>query len=68
MRKIIKILVFIFLSNLIACSNNQNPNLDTETNSNGIISFKNIEFNSQGATLRGRLYLPDSKSKKNQLL
>lgn len=68
MGKIIKILVFIFLSSLIACSNNQNPNLDPETNSTGIISIKNIEFKSEGATLRGRLYLPDNKSKKNPVV
>lgn len=68
MGKIFKILVFIFSSNLIACSNIQNPNLDPETNSTGIISFKNIEFKSQGATLRGRLYIPDNKSKKSPVV
>lgn len=65
---IIKILAVIFLSNLMACSNNQNPKLNPESNTTGIISFKNIEFKSQGAILRGRLYLPEDKSKKSPVV
>jgi hypothetical protein len=68
MGKIIKILAVIFLANLMACSNNQNPKLNPESNTTGIISFKNIEFKSQGAILRGRLYLPKNNSKKSPVV
>ncbi|MFN2372345.1 MAG: hypothetical protein ABR545_00915, partial [Cyclonatronaceae bacterium] len=32
------------------------------------IMYRNIEFKSQGAILRGRLYLPEDKSKKNPVV
>lgn len=68
MRKIIKILLVILLGNLLACSNNQKPKGSPEPNTTGIIMYRNIEFKSQGATLRGRLYLPDNKSKKSPVV
>ncbi|WP_142784066.1 alpha/beta hydrolase [Changchengzhania lutea] len=68
MGEIIKTLAVVFLANLMACNNNQNPKLNPESNSTGIISFKNIEFKSQGAMLRGRLYLPENNLKKNPVV
>lgn len=68
MQKTIKIITVIILANLMACSNKQNPVLNLESNLTGINSFKNIEFKSQGATLRGRLYLPDNKSKESPVV
>lgn len=67
-RKITKILLVIFLGNILACSNNkklkEKPNSSTTEN----IMFRNIEFKSQGAILRGRLFLPENKSKKNPVV
>jgi cephalosporin-C deacetylase-like acetyl esterase len=66
--KIIKILLVIFLGNLLACSNNKNPKEAPESKTTGIILYRNIEFKSQGAILRGRLYLPENKSKKSPVV
>ena len=63
-KKSIKILLVIFIGSLFACNNNQNPNKKPESIKTGIKMFGDIEFESQGATLRGRLYLPEDKMKK----
>jgi cephalosporin-C deacetylase-like acetyl esterase len=68
MGKIIKILTVIFLANSMACSNSQNTKLNAESNSVVVISYKNIEFKSQGAILRGRLYLQEDKMKKSPVV
>ncbi len=64
LEKIIKILLVIIVGNILACSYYQNPKKNTESNSTEIIMYRDIEFPSQGATLRGRLYLPENKSHK----
>ena len=61
MRNIIKILLVIFIGTLLACSNNQKPKGPFEPNKIGNIMYRNIEFKSQGAILRGRLYLQEDK-------
>lgn len=66
--KIFKILLVIFLVNLLACNNNQQPKGKPEANTNGINMYRNIEFKSQGAILRGRLYLPDNKLNKSPVV
>jgi len=68
MRKIIKILLVIFIGTLLACSNNQKPKGTLEPNKIGNIMYRNIEFKSQGAVLRGRLYLPEDKIKKGPVV
>ncbi|MRI01629.1 hypothetical protein GH721_13880 [Kriegella sp. EG-1] len=62
-----KILVIVFFLNLSACSNNK-PNKTSITKTPEIEMYRNIEFKSQGATLRGRLYLPENKSKKRPVV
>lgn len=66
--KILKILLIIFLGNSLVCCNNQKLKEYTVPNLIKTAMYKNIEFISQGATLRGRLYLPDNKSKKNPVV
>ncbi len=66
--KMIKILLIIFLGSLLSCNHNQKPNKTSETNITGTIMYRNIEFTSQGAILRGRLYLPKNKSKKSPVI
>ncbi len=66
--KTIKILLVIFLGSLLACNDNQNPKAIPESNTTEIIIYRNIEFESQRATLRGRLYLPDNKSGKSPVI
>jgi len=68
MIKTIKILLVIFIGTLLACSNNQKPKGTLESNTIGNIMYRNIEFKSQGAILRGRLYLPEDKSKKSPVI
>lgn len=67
-RKLIKILLVIFLGNSLACSNYQKPENNPESNISGSIMYRDIEFKSQGAILRGRLYLPENKSKKSPVV
>lgn len=66
--KILKILLIILLGNSLACNNNQKQKEYSESNLTETVMYKNIEFISQGATLRGRLYLPDNKSKKSPVV
>jgi cephalosporin-C deacetylase-like acetyl esterase len=68
MRNIIKILLVIFIGTLVACSNNQKPKGTFEPNKIGNIMYRNIEFKSQGAILRGRLYLQEDKMKKGPVV
>lgn len=64
MRGIIKILLVTCLGALLACSNDQKPRKILDINKTVNSMYRNIEFKSQGALLRGRLYLPDGKSNK----
>ncbi len=52
----------------MACSNNQKPQGTLEHNKIGNIMYRNIEFKSQGAILRGRLNLPEDKIKKRPVV
>ena len=67
-RKLIKILLVIFLGNSLACSNYQKPENNPESNISVSIMYRDIEFKSQGAILRGRLYLPENKSRKSPVV
>ena len=67
-RKLIKILLVIFLGNSLSCSNYQKPENNPESNISGSIMYRDIEFKSQGAILRGRLYLPENKSRKSPVV
>lgn len=58
----------MFMGNLLAYCSNQEPKKNPESNVNGIIMYRDIEFKSQGAILRGRLYLPGNKSKKSPVV
>jgi len=62
--KILIILTVILLGIIAYVSIPETKYIDTETNSTEIIMYRDIEFPSQGATLRGRLYLPAHKSNK----
>jgi len=68
MRKMNKILLVIFIGTLLACSNGQKPKGTLEPNKIVNIMYRNIEFKSQGAILKGRLYLPEDKSKKSPVV
>lgn len=57
-RNFLKEIIFFFILNLLACSIIQAQNQ----------MYKNIEFTSQDATLRGRLYLPEVKSEKHPVV
>ncbi len=60
--KLINILIVILLGNILAISNYLSPKVNIGSNLTENIMYRNIEFTSQGATLRGRLYLPNNKS------
>ncbi|MDZ7743241.1 MAG: CocE/NonD family hydrolase [Bacteroidota bacterium] len=68
MNNVIKIILVIFTAALWACSNNQKPKATLESEAIQNIMYRNIEFKSQGAILRGRLYLPEDKSKKKPVV
>ncbi len=48
-RKLIKILMFILVGNLLASSSNQDPKKNSESASTKIKIYGDIEFKSQGA-------------------
>ena len=58
----IRILLIIALVNGMACSSNQETKRNPDSDTSGISLYRDIEFESQGAILRGRLYLPDDKT------
>lgn len=68
MNNVIKIILVIFTAALWACSNNQKPKATFESEAIQNIMYRNIEFKSQGAILRGRLYLPEDESKKKPVV
>ncbi|MDZ7768612.1 MAG: alpha/beta hydrolase [Woeseiaceae bacterium] len=68
MNNVIKIILVIFTAALWACSNNQKPKATLESEAIQNIMYRNIEFKSQGAILRGRLYLPEDKSNKKPVV
>jgi len=57
------ILMTILVLGIFYCSASQNPQPETTVN-----FYKEIEFKSQDAILRGRLYLPDNKSEKSPVV
>ena len=57
-------IMFLFILNLLACSINQKEKETTESYTSPKEIYRKIEFISQDATLRGRLYVPDGKLKK----
>jgi len=60
------ILLMIFIIGFFSCSSNKILiNGNTTANNK---TYKNIEFKSQGAILRGRLYLPEFNSKKSPIV
>lgn len=61
----IKILLIVILGGLFGCNGNQDIKKNSEPEKVASELFRDIEFTSLGATLRGRLYLPDDKSKNN---
>lgn len=63
-QKIIKILLLILSGSLLTCCTNQE--LKKKSASIAVERFvcKDIEFKSQGAILRGRLFLPEDKTEK----
>ena len=68
-RKLIKILLVVFLmGNLLAYGSNQDLKKNSESDTTLIQLYRDIEFKSQGAILRGRLYLPENKSKKSPVV
>lgn len=56
----VKTLLVIMIGTLLACSSNYKPKATL-----GSKAIRNIEFTSQGAILRGKLYLPEGKSIKD---
>lgn len=65
MKKSIIVLFTIILGSLIACNKTKNPIEKIESDTTESKMYRNIEFESQGATLRGRLYLPEVGSNKS---
>ena len=68
MNNVIKIILVIFTAALWACSSNQKPKPILESEAIQNIMYRNIEFKSQGAILRGRLYLPEDKPNKKPVV
>ncbi|MDZ7757150.1 alpha/beta hydrolase [Rhodohalobacter sp.] len=56
------ILLTIITGSLLACNEIQNSMEKIESEKTETEIYRDIEFESQGATLRGRLYLPEHKS------
>lgn len=63
-QKLIKILLLVLSGISLACINRQEIKNKPDSNTINRIMSGNIEFKSQGAILRGRLYLPENKSEK----
>ena len=59
-----KFLMTLSVLNLLACSINQKEKETTESYTSPKEMYREIEFISQNTTLRGRLYVPDGRSKK----
>lgn len=66
--KMIYILLIILSWSLLACNVNQESMKNSEPQTETFKLYKDIEFTSQDAILRGRLYLPDGKSKNNPVV
>jgi len=66
-KKIILVLLPIFIWNISAFGFNDLVKT-TESDTAGSKIFRDIEFNSQGAILRGRLYSPENESKKSPVV
>ena len=64
----IKFFWLIAVFNMNGCHEIQKPQKESESNIVFSMMFKDIEFESQGALLRGRLYLPQKTSKKQAVV
>lgn len=62
-----KTLLILFLGSLMACHNPTKPKETPKAMAHSI-THRNIEFQSQGATLRGRLYVPKNNSEKKPVI
>ncbi|MFK5855444.1 MAG: CocE/NonD family hydrolase [Bacteroidota bacterium] len=68
-RKLIKtLLLVLFIGNLLAYGGNQVPKKNPESGTTGVKIYRDIEFQSQDAILRGRLYLPENKLEKSPVV
>jgi cephalosporin-C deacetylase-like acetyl esterase len=68
-RKLVKMLLLVFfMGNLLAYSSNQDPKENPEPDTTTIQMYRDVEFKSQDAILRGRLYIPENKSKKSPVI
>jgi len=67
-RKIIKILLVIILANTLTCNNNQQLKKSQNIKIGEKNMYRNIEFKSQGAILRGKLYLPSNHTGKSPVI
>lgn len=56
------VLFAIIIGSLLACNKTKNSMEKIESDKTESKMYRNIEFQSQGATLRGKLYLPEHKS------
>ena len=66
--KIINVIRFFFILNLLACSCIHAQKINAEPEVSTIDLYKDIEFASQDAILRGRLYLPGERSEKSPVI
>lgn len=66
--RLLKLLIIFIIGNLFACGVNQDPNNISESDTTGIKLYRHIEFISQDAILRGRLYVPENKTKKSPVI
>lgn len=66
--KMIRVLLLIIVYGFIGCAEYQNSEKKPDPESAPIELFREIEFTSINTILRGRLYLPDNKSKNNPVV
>lgn len=67
-KKLIIILLLIFMVNLLTYGSNQGTKENPDPDTTEVKIFRDIEFISQDAILRGRLYLPENKSEKSPVI
>lgn len=62
MKHSIIVLLAIIIGSIVACNRTNNSMEKIESDKTEMEMYREIEFDSQGATLRGKLYLPEHKS------
>ena len=60
-KNVIIVILTIITGSLSSCNNRPNAIQNTESDKIMSITYRDIEFESQGATLKGKLYLPNDK-------